>query len=150
MNTHSENKKQIPLHEGLYTWPSAKPQLIASKCKDCGEVIFPVQSSCANCTGTNLDKLLLSRRGKLWSWTIQNFMPPSPPFVHVGSPENYVPFSVGYIELPEGLKVESRLTENDPAKLEIGMDMEVVVEKFMEDEEGNDLMTFAFQPVERR
>ena len=46
------------------------------------------------------------------------------------------------------LRVETRLTENDPGKLRIGMPMELVIEKFMEDEQGNDIMIFAFKPAE--
>ena len=54
---------------------------------------------------------------------------------------------MGYVELPEGIRVEARLTENDPAKLEVGMEMELVIQKFVEDEAGNDLLTFAFRPL---
>ncbi len=53
----------------------------------------------------------------------------------------------GYVELDEGIRVEVPLTESDPEKLEIGMPMELVIEKFDEDEDGNDRMMFAFQPV---
>ena len=45
------------------------------------------------------------------------------------------------------MRVEGRLTENDPEKLSIGMEMELVIEKFADDAEGNELVTFAFQPV---
>ena len=45
------------------------------------------------------------------------------------------------------MRVESRLTVNDPEKLGIGMEMELVVQKFADDGDGNELMTFAFQPV---
>ena len=37
--------------------------------------------------------------------------------------------------------------ENDPEKLEIGMEMELVIEKIADDADGNQLMTFAFKPV---
>jgi uncharacterized OB-fold protein len=137
--------KQTPIHEGLYTWPSKSPQLIGSRCAACGEVAFPKQNSCPNCTGGETDEILLARRGTLWTWTIQHFPPPSPPFI--GDSKNFVPFGVGYIELPEGVRVEARLTESDPAKLAIGMEMELVIEKFAESEEGGALMTFAFQPT---
>ncbi len=136
---------QRPIAEGLFTWPAEQPQLIASRCLDCGEVTFPRQSSCPACTADATEEILLSRRGKLWTWTVQRFPPPAPPFV--GDRESFVPFGVGYVELPEGIRVEGRLTENDPGALEIGMDMELVIEKFAEDEEGHELMTFAFQPV---
>ena len=58
-----------------------------------------------------------------------------------------MPYGVAYIELPEGIRVESRLTENDPDKLEIGMEMELIIEKIADDTEGNELMTFAFRPA---
>ena len=59
-----------------------------------------------------------------------------------------MPFGVGYVELPEGIRVEGRLTLNDPAQLEIGMEMELRIEKFLEDEQGNDVVAFAFAPVQ--
>jgi uncharacterized OB-fold protein len=141
----SATGNQVPIKEGLYGGPAASPQLIGSRCNDCGEVAFPRQSSCPNCTGDSTEEVLLARRGKLWTWTIQRFPPPTPPFT--GDSDAFVPFGVGYIELPEGIRVEARLTENDPQKLEIGMDMELVIEKFMDDEGGNERMTFAFRPV---
>jgi uncharacterized OB-fold protein len=140
--------RQLPIQEGLFTWPSERPQLIASKCKACGEVTFPKQASCPCCTGRNAEEILLGRRGKLWTWTVQHFPPPVPPYAGPADRDSFVPFGVGYVDLPEGIRIESRLTENDPDRLEIDMDMELVIEKFMEDEEGNELMTFAFRPVE--
>ena len=35
-------------------------------------------------------------------------------------------FAVGYVEFPDCLRVEGRLTESDPARLRIGMPMSVV------------------------
>ena len=90
----------------------------------------------------------MSRRGRLWSWTIQRFPPPVPPYTGPAERESFVPFGVGYVELPEGIRVESRLTLNDPAQLEIGMEMELGIEKFLEDEQGNDVVAFVFAPVQ--
>ena len=50
----------------------------------------------------------------LWTWTLQTFPPPVPPYPR--PVDDFVPFGVGYIELPEGLRVQGRLTVNDPAK----------------------------------
>jgi uncharacterized OB-fold protein len=140
----SESPAQVPIAEGLYTWPSANPQLIGSKCSACGEVAFPKQSSCPSCTSASTEEILLSRRGTLWTWTVQRF-PPPPPFV--GDRESFEPYGVGYIELPEGIRVESRLTTDDAEALEIGMEMELVIQKFVDGDDGNELMTFAFQPI---
>jgi uncharacterized OB-fold protein len=43
--------------------------------------------------------------------------------------------------------VESRLTESDPAKLVNGMEVELVIVPFRTDDDGNEVVTFAFGPV---
>jgi uncharacterized OB-fold protein len=139
-----EQAREVPIAEGLYTWPSASPQLIASRCSACGEVAFPAQQSCPACTSESVEEILLSRRGELWTWTIQRF-PPPPPFI--GDAKSFVPYGVGYVELPEGVRVEARLTTANPDELAIGQTMELVIEKFAEDDDGRSLMTFAFSPV---
>lgn len=139
--------KRVPIQEGLFTWPSDRPRLIASRCTGCGEVNFPSQDSCPACTRRGCEEILLSSRGRLWTWTVMHFPPPVPPFAGDADRETFAPFGVGYVELEEGIRVEGRLTENDASKLEIGMPMELVVEPFVRDDDGNDLMTFAFRPV---
>ena len=136
---------QIPIAEGLFTWPADEPRLIGSKCSSCAEVAFPAQEGCPACSANGSETIELSRRGRLWTWTVQNFVPPLP---YVGDPAEFTPYGVGYIELPEGVRVEARLTENDPDRLAIGMEMELVIERFKDDDEGRELMTFAFSPVE--
>lgn len=140
--------KQIPIQEGLFTWPSDNPRLIGSKCNNCGEVLFPAQKTCPACCLQDSVNVELSTSGKLWTWTIQGFPPKSPPYAKAETPENFTPFGVGYVELPENVRVETRLTQNDPDKLKIGMTMELVIETFIQDAEGNDVMCFAFKPVE--
>jgi uncharacterized OB-fold protein len=89
---------------------------------------------------------LLARRGLLWAWTTQNFPPPSPPYAGpIG--KQFVPFGVGYVELRGEVRVESRLTEADPGSLETGAEMELVLVPFRTDDEGNEIVTFAFKPV---
>ena len=41
--------------------------------------------------------------------------------------------------------METRLTEHDPAKLEIGMAMDLVIIPFKTDEEGREVVTFALR-----
>ena len=72
--------------------------------------------------------------------------PKAPPYLGEADPEKFEAYGVGYIELPGQLKVESRLTISDPSLLKIGMEMEIVPETIGMDEEGNELVTFAFAP----
>lgn len=136
---------QIPIHPGLFTWPAEQPQLIGSRCLDNEVVTFPAQKNCPLSGSLNVEEVLLSRRGTLWTWTVQGFVPPLP---YTGPRDGFQAFGVGYIELPEGLRVETRLTVNDPGSLRIGMAMELVIVPFDTDKDGRTRMTFAFQPVE--
>jgi uncharacterized OB-fold protein len=55
---------------------------------------------------------------------------------------------VGYVELACGLKVESRLRENTPDDLKIGMPMKLEIIPMRKDDEGADLVTFQFCSAE--
>ena len=83
----------------------------------------------------------------LWTFTIQGFPPKAPPYRGNADPATFVPFGVGYVELPGEVKVETRLTESDPAKLTIGMPMHMVLDVIGLDENGNELVTYAFAPT---
>lgn len=45
------------------------------------------------------------------------------------------------------VRVEARLTESDPAELRFGMDVELTMVPFFVDEDGVEIITWAFQPV---
>jgi len=91
-------------------------------------------------------ELPLPRQGSLVSWTTQEF-PPS--FDYMGDPTgtSFKPFGVGLIQLDDVVRVESRLTESDPEKLDFGMEVELRIVPFYVDEDGNEIMTFAFAPI---
>jgi len=137
---------QVPVAEGVFTWPADEPELIGSRCAACAMVTFPVQDACPRCASTAMEEQRLARRGRLWAWTVQDFPPPSPPYSGPTGAD-FVPFGVGYVELPGEVKVETRLTESDPDVLTIGMDMELVVIPFRTDDDGTEVVTFAFRPV---
>jgi uncharacterized OB-fold protein len=137
---------QVPIAEGLFTWPSENPALLASRCQNCGVAAFPVAESCLACGSQDVAQEELPGRGTLWTWTVQQFMPKAP-YNSGETMETFVPYGVGYLELPGGVRVEGRLTENDPGKIKIGMDMKVVFEPFRTDENGDEIINFFFKPV---
>jgi uncharacterized OB-fold protein len=136
---------QVPVAENLFTWPADEPQLIGSRCSACGIVTFPAQGSCPRCASTEMVEHPLARRGRLWAWTTQDFPPPAPTYTGA-SGRAFVPFGVGYVDLGD-VKVETRLTVADPEQLRTGMEMELVVVPFRTDDDGNEVVTFAFRPV---
>ena len=130
--------------DGLTNWPEADTQLIGSTCADCGAVIFPVQDYCPKCSGPNLSTALLPRTGTLVAWTTQNFYP-GPGYVT--SPEEFVPFNMGLVQLGDVVRVEGRLTETDTSKIEFGMSVELTMVPIGTDTDGEQILSFAFRPA---
>lgn len=118
-------------------------RLLGGRCESCGETTFPRPDSCRGCGGDRVVPVGLADRGVLWSWTIQRFPPPSPPYVPAG--DEFTPFGLGYVELPGEVIVEARLTESDPACLRIGMPMRLTGLQ-VPDGTGGTATTFAFAP----
>lgn len=85
--------------------------LEGSRCRVCGTVGYPASTVCARCARPTADPLLLSGEGVVWAHTVQRFPPKSPPYVVPA--EGFTPYAVGYVELPEGIKVEAILDCDD-------------------------------------
>ena len=139
--------EQVLVAEGVFTWPSDEPQLIGSHFPESGVTVFPRASACPKTASRVVEDVLLPRRGTLWSWTIQGVPPKNPPYIGTESPKDFVPYGVGYVQLADEVIVEARLTVNDPAQLQIGMEMELVVVPFTTDAEGRQVLTYAFAPA---
>ena len=77
---------QKALAPEISTWPDENPQLIGSKCADCGATVFPVQDHCPKCSGAQMSDVLLPRQGTVIAWTTQGFPPgacdPQLPILH--------------------------------------------------------------------
>lgn len=104
------------VREGLFT-ATDPPALLGAKCSNCGSVLFPRAETCPYCATEAPEPIELSRRGTLWAWTAVTAPPPG----YLGD----VPFGIGVVELPEGVRVIGRLTEPDPSALVAGQEMEL-------------------------
>jgi uncharacterized OB-fold protein len=118
---------------------SGTSRLVGGRCSACSAVMFPLRKRCAACAGSQVARILLPSRGTLWTYTVQRFMPPSPPYR--GSTETFTPFGVGYVQLDDIVRVESRLV-GDPETFRIGMALQLVP---LLDTEGEPI--YAFGPV---
>ena len=143
----STQKKRIPSLDGWFTMPPAEPRLIGTKCKSCGELSFPRATSCRNpyCHERGpLEDILFGQKGKLFTFSVNYYQPP-PPY---HSPDPFVPYANGWIQLPEGLMVQTMLAPGyDEKTLKIGMDMELMVDVLYVDDEGNEVMSYKYKPV---
>ena len=130
----------------VFTWPADEPELIGGACNECDAVTFPLQARCPRCGRATMAERRLPRRGTLVSWTTQGF-PPVIPYAGDATGASFEPFGVGLVQLGDVVRVEARLTESDPAKLDFGMPVELTVVPFYVDEDGDEVVTFAFAPV---
>jgi uncharacterized OB-fold protein len=126
------------VRSGLFE-DGAPPVLLASRCTVCGHVLFPRVDGCTYCSSDDPEPVELAGAGTLWSWTAVTAPPPG----YRGE----VPFGVGVVELPEGVRIIGRLTESDPAALAAGQRMELRVVTLHTDDDGNDVVTYAFAPA---
>lgn len=137
---------QIPIAEGLFTWPSVEPRLLGSRCSPCGAYVFPAQSGCPRCTLTEMEPAEYSPTGTIWTWTSQEFLPKAPPYAGLETAETFLPYYVGYVELEGQLRVESRLVGLGDQPPRIGQEVELVVVPFST--AGDDeVVSFAFAPI---
>ena len=143
----TEQKIEVPLKEGL--WIDERPtggtlQLIGCECRDCGEVFFGRREIglCGHCQSRQLMEIRLSPRGRVYSYTVVMQRPP----VYYQGP---VPYAIGFVELPEGVRVETLFTDCDFEQLKIGLEAELVLRKLHTNEAGEDVMTYMFRPIGR-
>ena len=149
--TPKENKSTekliLPVVEGFMTTPLSEPNQVmlrGSKCVSCGVTLLGKRHACESCASTDLEDVVFSKRGKVYSYTTAIYPPPQP---FAGSLSPFVPYPIVWVDLPEGARILSTLVACKPEEVSIGMDVELVVEKGWEDEKGNDVMIYKFKPV---
>jgi len=128
--------KRIPIREGLFTEGPDGGRLLANKCKSCGQVFFPKVAFCFSCLKENMEDIILSRQGKLFTYTI----------AHMATMHFKPPYSVGYIEMPEGLRIFSPLKMVESKPFKIDMDMELSIEELWQEDDKH-IIGYKFKPL---
>jgi uncharacterized OB-fold protein len=126
----------VPFWEGVFEEDAAGNRLIGNKCKSCGKIYFPKAQFCFNCFDREMEEVGLSRRGKLYSYTIGR----------MASTHFQPPYAVGLIDLPEGVRVFAPLIMTQDETYRIGMEMELVIEELWQ-ENHNQIIGYKFKPV---
>ena len=112
--------------------------LVGSHCGACGSSFFPVRQACSGCLNRDLETVPLSTEGVLYTYSV----------VRQAAPQFEVPYILGYVDLPEGLRIMGQVSGISPDDVRIGMSLELVLEPFGTDDEGAPLTGFRFRPVE--
>jgi len=116
-------------------------RLSGSRCSECGETSLGRTSLCANCGRETVSEISLSKRGTLWTYTVVRHRPPG----DYKGPDPFVPFGLGLVELPDGLRVLAPI-QCDIGQLKIGL--AVQFKPFVRREsDGREIVSFAFELV---
>ncbi|MGA3116761.1 MAG: OB-fold domain-containing protein [Syntrophobacteraceae bacterium] len=128
-------KERVPFQKGLFKEDQGG-RLLGNKCSLCGRVYFPKARLCRECGHDELSEIELSRQGTLYTYTIGR-MPAS----HFKPP-----CFVGYVDLPEGVRVFAPLEIKDGNPLQVGQSMELVISELWE-REDKEIIGYKFKPV---
>jgi uncharacterized OB-fold protein len=127
------------LTEGLFRERSdGSIVLIGGFSASSGRTHFPRLPACPYTGAEDVEEVELPQQGTLWGWTAVTARPPGY--------DGEVPFGFGIVELSDGLRVITRLTEPDPATLEQGQPMHLVPDVLQTDDDGTEVVTYAFAP----
>lgn len=143
MNGSSQPASKVPLKNGLFSLnpeTGGSPRLVASRCRLCAEIFFPQRTLCQNCQSEDIETIELGPKGKIYSVTTVMQKPP-------GLYQGPVPYAFGWVELPEGVRVETLFTGCPPEELSIGMDVELVIETLHRDTQDRQVLCHMFRPV---
>jgi uncharacterized OB-fold protein len=124
-----------PVVEGVFT--TGSPRLLGARCTSCGEHHFPRSDQCPYCGGEDVTPVELSDRGALWGWTTVTAAPPG----YLGT----VPYGFGVVELPEGVRVITRLALPDDS-WSFGQPMRLRTVELGRDAHGETVLTWEFAP----
>lgn len=129
---------RVPIEPGLFT-ESPSPRLLAGRCGACAGLHFPASDVCPYCADESVSVAEVGSTGVIYLHTVVNTPPPGY--------EGPVPYGFGLVDLPEGLRVVSRLSAADLRTLASGAEVRLVVEPLFRDADGNDVVTWTYVPA---
>ena len=140
-------RTQVPAVEGLFTLDFDEPRLIGGRARSRGSYFFPkaLAGSDPACLGDEIEEVLLSRTGELWSYTTGEYAPPAP---YVIPGDEFEPYVVAAVRLAEeNLVVLGQVVAGVSVdELSVGMEMELVIDVLYSDDE-HDYLVWKWAPA---
>ena len=134
--------------EGLFRVDGDRAVLFASRRRSSGVVKFPAERpelfDGDQEIQDDIEAIELATEGTLYTYTTQEFAPPLP-YKGNRDPKVFKPYVVGFVELADGVLVESLIVGVAADQLRIGQRL-VSTTTTLETEDGKSLVTFAFRP----
>lgn len=125
-------------HPDLFEMPEsgAPPFLKGYRCKKCEQLDFPKPSHCTACWGDEFEIVPLNRKGTLYSSAT----------LYVGQQGIDAPYAVGYVDLPENLRIFAQL-EPKNGHFQCGDEMELIYGTIRLNNDGLPVTSYKFKKV---
>jgi uncharacterized OB-fold protein len=115
--------------QGLWGKNAEGPYLNGGRCKSCGHVTLEVRKICPSCWASDeMEATPIGREGTLYTYTI----------IHQAPAGFEAPIAVGYVDLPEGVRVFAHL-DLTPETLRVAGKVALAIEPLKTSENGNKL-----------
>ncbi|NUR92539.1 MAG: DNA-binding protein [Nonomuraea sp.] len=118
----AEKREPYPLRPAVnrdtaFFWEGVRSgELRVQSCADCGELRHPPGPLCPNCRSANRSHVVASGLGTLYSYVVHH---------HPPVPGRAVPFVVGVVELPEGVRIVGNVVDCPIEEVRVGMPLRV-------------------------
>jgi uncharacterized OB-fold protein len=113
-------------------------RLEAARCRGCGKVIFPARRICPGCRGKELEKTMLSWKGRVVTSTVVQVAPTE--F------QMEAPYAVALVETPEGARLMAQVVDCDPSVVQPGMEVSLVFRLLRKEGHGG-ILCYGFKGV---
>lgn len=94
---------------------ASRYRLEAARCSGCGRVQLPARAICPDCRGTDMEHVMLSRKGRVVTATV----------IHV-PPDEFLmeaPYAMAIVETPEGARMMIQIVDCEPSSVHPGMEV---------------------------
>lgn len=88
-------------------------QFLVQRCRDCRQTQYHYRAFCCHCWSDAVDDLPIAGAGAVWTFSVVR-VNRSPQFASWGV------YATGVVEVPEGVKIVSRILADDLDRLRIG------------------------------
>jgi uncharacterized protein len=128
-------RKKVFIRDDLFKETPDGIVLVGNKCPACGRSFYPKADFCTQCLNKEMQEMVLSKRGALYSYTITR--------VPVG--KFPIPHAIGMITLPENVRLTAPLVMGE-GDFKIGSEMEMEITTLWS-EIDHDVIGYKFKAV---
>ena len=129
--------KESLFDKNLFVEEDNEIRLKGTECPHCGRRFFPPKARCPECLQSGLNSVALGTRGTLFSYTT----------VYIPSRNFTPPYTVGYVELDEGVRVFGQIRTGQGESLMIGSAVKMVIDYLWKRPDGKSVSGYLFEPV---